>query len=122
MAVTLPRIFHLLPALLTTLLLAATPAIADPLPQVDAVISEHDGSAQPQKLADHSQRRSRAATSLEEFFESDDDAEQHVKLPPTLVRECVRHTLVSGPLPPSYRAALAAHRACAAPPTGPPHA
>jgi hypothetical protein len=115
------RLFRLLPVLLTALF-AALPAAAEPSTYSDAPIAAADKSAQPPKQADHATRRLRHTASLEEFVELDDDAEQHFKPPPILVRPAIGSALVVKPLIVRYRQALRTHRACAGYPTGPPHA
>jgi hypothetical protein len=120
--VATPRpLFHILAGLLAILLLAA-PATATPLLQQDPAYAVNDGSVQPQKQADHASRRLRPAASLEEFFEIDDDAEQYFKPPPILLRPTAGSALIAkSPIAP-HQAAPPSHRACAAYPTGPPHA
>ena len=117
-----PRLLLYLFAVLLTALLSAAPASANPLVQRDAVSAVKDGSVQPQKQTDHAARRLRVSASLEEFFETDDDAEQHFKPPPILLRPVSGSTLVVQSLVVRCQAARASHRACAFYPTGPPNA
>lgn len=116
------RLLHLLAALLTTLLFAAAPAAADAPPPAAVSFAADDVYAQPSKHVDHSSKRPRNTASLEEFFEIDDDAEQYFKTPAALVHWQSEFTLVSGCASPTCPSAVRSHRACAAYPTGPPHA
>ena len=117
---------RLVPALLAMLLCAEPPAAAEPSAHLDATITTHDSAAYsaalPPKLADHAARRQRHHASLEEFIGIDDDAEQYLKPLAVLLRPIVRPTSVAEPEAPSYCVARPNHRACAAYPTGPPHA
>lgn len=112
---------HLLAALLTLLFAAVPAASADPL-RGDPAFAVSDSSVQPPKQADHGTRRPRHTASLEEFFEIDDDAEQYFKPPPAFALTNLGFGFVVEQAPPSYSTAPPSHRACAAYPTGPPHA
>ena len=113
-------------ATLYALLFAAAPAAADSWTHVDAGVVAHEGTGQnaahPFKLADHASKRPQRSASLEEFFEIDDDAEQYFKLLRVVARDDAGETLVARPPVPAYHSTPRTHRACAAFPTGPPHA
>jgi hypothetical protein len=119
----LPR---LLPAMLVTLLFAAAPAAADSWTHVDAGVVAHEGTGQnaahPLKPADHASKRAQRSASLEEFFEIDDDAEQYFKPLRFVARDDAGETFVTQRPALAYRSTPRTHRACAAFPTGPPHA
>ena len=119
-------LLRLLPALLMTLLFAAAPAAADSWTHVDAGVAAHEGAGQnaspPPKLADHASKRPQRSASLEEFFEIDDDAEQYFKPLRVVARDDAGETLVTQRPALAYCSAPRTHRACAAFPTGPPHA
>jgi len=119
-------LLRLVPALLAMLLCAAPPAAAEPCMQGNGAIAARDGAphglAHLPKTADHAAKRQRASASLEEFVGVDDDAEQYLKPQAVLVRPIVVATFAADQAISSYRVALPNHPACAAPPTGPPHA
>jgi hypothetical protein len=119
-------LLRLVPALLAVLLCAAPSAAAEQRAHFDACITTHSGGvhnlALPPKLADHAIKRPRQTVDLEEFVGLDDDAEQYLRPLAVLLRPIVVPTFVAAPATSSYRAALPSHPACAAPPTGPPHA
>ena len=116
---------RILAVLVVALLFAASPANAA-WPRSDAAVVVQDGAAQkaaqPSKLADHAAKRPHRSASLEEFVGFDDDAEQCLKALPALPKPFVDPAFGGKPLAPSYSCARRTHRACAAFPTGPPHA
>jgi hypothetical protein len=118
-----PRLLlRLLPVLLAVLF-AVPPAAAESWTYPDAPIAATDNSVQPPKQADQTTRRPRHTASLEEFFEIDDDAEQYFKPQPLLTaRRVDPPRVVAESVTRFWREALPTHRACAAYPTGPPHA
>jgi hypothetical protein len=119
-------LLRLLPAMLVALLFAAAPATADPWSHVDFAVAAHEGAGQnaapSPKLADHASKRLQRSASLEEFFEIDDDAEQYFKLLRVVARDDAGETLVARRPVLAYHSTPRTHRACAAFPTGPPHA
>lgn len=119
-------LLRLVPALLAMLLCVPPSAAAEPRAPLDAGITTHGGAAhnlaRPPKLADHATRRARHNASLEEFIGIDDDAEQYLKPLTVLLRPIVGPTFVVEQATVFYRTAPPNHPACAAPPTGPPHA
>jgi hypothetical protein len=113
------------PALLVALLLAA-PVAAESWPPVDGATATHEGAvqnvAQPAKLTDHATRRPHRSASVEEFVGIDDDAEQYLTSLPVLLTPSVLPASAAEPVALLYSSAPRTHRACAAFPTGPPHA
>ncbi len=118
-------LLRLLPALLAMSLYAAPPAVAEPC-TYDTAVAGRDGAApsiaHPPKLDDHASKRAHHSASLQEFVGIDDDAEQDLLPLPVLLRPVAVTPFAAAPATSSYRAALPSHPACAAPPTGPPHA
>jgi hypothetical protein len=119
-------LLRFLPALLAMLLCAAPPAAAELWTHVDAATAAHDGAApsaaHPPNAADHASKRAHHSASLQEFVGIDDDAEQYLLSLPVLLSPIGDPPFAAAPATSSYRAALPNHPACAAPPTGPPHA
>lgn len=116
-------LFRLLPALLLALLFSAAPAAAlAPVAQHDAAIVASDGAALAIRAADHASKKPRPSAALSQFFEIDDDAEQDFKPQPLLAYGVFDATIGSRVLAPCQRPVFRTHRACAAFPTGPPHA
>ena len=116
---------RLVPALLVALFLTA-PVAADPWTVADLGIATREGAVQnialSAKLADHATRRPHRSASLEEFVGIDDDAEQYLTSLPVLPTPSVLPESAVEPAVAFYCAAPRTHRACAAFPTGPPHA
>jgi hypothetical protein len=122
--ISLRNLLRWLPVVLA-LFFAAAPAVAE-RSHFDVAIAANDGTSQGAahfpKLADHASKKPRPSATLEEFFEIDDDAEQHFKPRPLLAHDARSVRIGSRILVPPRCIALRTHRVCAAFPTGPPHA
>jgi len=119
-------LFRLLPALFAMLFVAATPAAAwlDHAAAVELLETVPQSTAPAQPSVDHaSKNKLRQSPALEEFFEIDDDAEQYFKPPPGLAHHGAAGVPIEArPVAVFHRCTPRTHRACAAYPTGPPHA
>jgi hypothetical protein len=115
---------RLLPALTALLLFSAQPAGRNQPAQHDAAVASHERDAAAPRAADWVTRKQRHAATLEEFFAIDDDSDQFAKPPLSLVAPALDGftQIDERERAARYREARPNHRACAAPPTGPPHA
>jgi hypothetical protein len=120
--ISLRHLVRLLPLLAAALLLLAQPVGTYVPVQGDAFVASHGRDA-PSRAGDIVTRKQRHAASLEEYFAVDDDPDQSLASSLALIRAKASARLAIAPsLPCRYRAPPPSHRACAAPPTGPPFA
>jgi hypothetical protein len=119
---SLRSLARLLPLLAAMLVLPAQPAGVRVATPNEASLTSHERGAAPSRLGDLASRKHRQTASLEEYSAIDDDPDEHTRA----LRGLVRIAVAAPPfaerlLPPPYCSPRPSHRACAAPPTGPPH-